>query len=161
MRQKSGGAASVGSVRVLEVFAPLFGHWQGVEEQLESPWGPATTARAILGFRAEVGGAAMVCDYRQVRADGSEFYGHGVFLVAPDLEVSWWLFDSYAQPPAIATGGWRDGELVLSKTTEQGSAVHRFGIDGDELTYAIDTAVPSDSDLTPFLRGRYQALNTH
>ncbi len=151
----------MGRVRVIEVFAPLFGHWQGVEEQSASPWGPATTARAILSFRAEVGGSAMVSDYRQVRADGSEFYAHGVFLIDPALEVSWWLFDSYAEPPAVATGGWRDGELVLSKASEQGRAVHRFGIDGEELTYAIDIAVPDDSDLTPFLRGRYRAISTH
>ncbi|MFT4164107.1 MAG: hypothetical protein QM650_02575 [Microlunatus sp.] len=148
-------------MRVLEVFAPLFGHWQGVEEQFESPWGPATTTRAILGFRAEVGGAAMVNDYRQVRADGSEFYGHGVFLVAVDLTVSWWLFDSYAEPPVVATGGWQYGALVLSKTTEHGLAVHRFGIDGEELTYAIDVAESGDAELQPFLRGRYQAISTH
>lgn len=143
------------------MFAPLFGHWQGVEEQFASPWGPATTARAILSFRAEVGGAAMVCDYRQVRADGSEFYGHGVFLVAADLAVSWWLFDSSAEPPVVATGGWHDGGLVLNKASERGRAVHRFEIDGEELTYGIDLAVPSDAQLTPFLRGRYQAISTH
>ena len=57
--------------------------------------------------------------------------------------------------------GWQDGELVLTKTTEQGTARHRFGIDGDELTYAIDIAVPSDGGPTPFLCGRYQAISTH
>ena len=55
--------------------------------------------------------------------------------------MSWWLFDSYALPPAPATGGWRDGELVLTKTTERGRAEHRFGLDGDDLTYAIDITV--------------------
>lgn len=148
------------AVRVIEVFAPLFGHWQGSEEQLESSWGAATTARAILSFRAEVGGAAVVSDYRQVRADGSEFLGHGVFLVDVALTVSWWLFDSSGYPPVPAVGGWRDGELVVTKTTERGTTSHRFGTDGAELTYAIDTGATAES-LQPFLRGRYQAVSTH
>lgn len=155
---------------VVEVFAPLFGHWQGSEELHDSPWSTAGTARAILSFRADVGGAAMVNDYRQVRAGGTEFYGHGVFLVDDALVVSWWLFDSVGLPPVAATGGWRGGELVLTKRTERGVAIHRFGTDADELTYAIDLVLgppaegPADVDLRaaqPLLRGRYQALSTH
>lgn len=149
-------------MRVLEVFAPLFGQWQGAEEHLGSSWGPATTARAILSFRAEVGGAAMVSDYRQVRADAAEYLGHGVFLVDDALEVSWWLFDSHGHPPVPATGGWRRGELVLTRTgtTERRAAIHRFGIDGHDLTYAIDVSV-GDSEPEPALRGRYRAISTH
>lgn len=142
------------------MFAPLFGHWQGVEEQQASPWGPATTARAMLSFRAEVAGAAMVNDYRQVRADGAEFSAHGVFLVDEALTVTWWLFDSYGHPPVPATGGWRDGELVLTKITERGTAIHTFGIEDEELTYAIDVSSAA-ADTEPLLRGRYRALSTH
>lgn len=149
-------------VRVLEVFAPLFGHWQGSEEQLLSERGPATTARAILSFRAEVGGAAMVNDYRQVRADSTEFYAHGVFLVDESLAVTWWLFDSSGLPPVPATGGWRDGELVLTEITERGRLVHRFGLDDEELTYDIETGpTETDGDVTPLLRGRYRAVSAH
>jgi hypothetical protein len=147
------------AVGVLEVFAPMFGHWQGSEELSASPWGRAGTARAALSFRAEIGGVAVVNDYRQVRDDGSEFLAHGVFLV-DDSRVSWWLFDSYAYPPVPATGGWSDGELVLTKTTERGTAVHRFGLDGDNLRYAIDTAT-GDREPEPFLRGHYRAIATH
>ena len=151
---------------VLELFAPLFGHWQGTEELSASPWSAAGTARAALSFRADIGGAAMVNDYRQVRADGSEFLGHGVFLVddgavgSHDQGVSWWLFDSYALPPVPAIGGWRNGELVLTKTTERGGAGHRFGFDGDDLTYAIDLTL-GDTGPPPFLRGRYRAISGH
>jgi hypothetical protein len=145
---------------VLEVFAPLFGHWQGTEELSASPWGPGGPARAALEFRAEVGGAAMVNDYRQVRGDGTEFYGHGVFLVDDGLGVSWWLFDSYALPPTPATGGWRDGELVLTRTSERGRAEHRFGLADGDLTYAIDVTLGAAGP-APFLRGRYRAVSAH
>lgn len=147
-------------VRVLEVFAPLFGHWQGVEQQDASPWGPPSSARAALTFRVDVGGAAMVSDYRRVRTDGSEFYGHGVFLVDESSAVTWWSFDSYGLPPVPGEGGWRDGELVLTQISERGTTVHRFGIDGDDLTYAIDLAVENQDPL-PLLRGRYQAISAH
>ena len=148
------------------MFAPLFGHWQGTEELFASPWGAAGYARAALTFRAEIGGAAMTNDYRQVRENGSEFLAHGVFLVDGDgprsdgRGVSWWLFDSYALPPVPATGGWRDGELVLTKTTERGRAEHRFGRDGEDLVYAIDLSL-GDAEPQPFLRGRYQAISAH
>lgn len=149
-------------MRVVETFAPLFGHWQGSEEQYASPWGPATTARAIISFRAELGGAAMVSDYRQVSADGAERYGHGVFLVDDQRQVSAWLFDSSGHPPIPATGGWRGGDLVLTEITELGISIHRFAIDGDDLTYAIDLiSGDGPDDQQPFLRGRYQALSTH
>jgi hypothetical protein len=147
-------------MKVIEVFAPLFGHWQGSEEQLASPWGPAMTARAALSFRAEVGGAAVVNDYRQVRSDGSEFSSHGVFLVDEAYAVSWWLFDSSGQPPVPATGGWREDELVLARTDDRGTLVHRFGLDGEDLTYAIDVG-PEGEEPEPVLRGRYQAMSTH
>lgn len=148
------------------MFAPLFGHWQGTEELSASPWSAAGTARAALTFRAEIGGAAMVNDYRQVRDDGSEFLAHGVFLVDAGTSVddgppvSWWLFDTFALPPEPATGGWRDGALVLTKTTARGRAVHRFGLDGETLTYAIDITL-GDAGPQPFLRGRYGALSGH
>ncbi|MDN5762082.1 MAG: hypothetical protein L0H41_07190 [Microlunatus sp.] len=146
-------------MKVLEVFAPLFGHWQGSEEQCSSRWGPATTARSALSFRADVGGAAMVSDYRQVRADGSEFYAHGVFLVDDALQVSCWLFDSYGYPPGPLLGGWVAKELVLTKSTERGTATHRFLLDGEDLRYAIDFA--TGEQLEPFLRGRYRAVSAH
>jgi hypothetical protein len=145
---------------VIEVFAPLFGHWQGSEEQHTSRWSAAGTARAMVSFRAEVGGAAVVNDYRQVRADGSEFYAHGVFLVDHALAISWWLFDSDGHPPVPATGGWATGVLTLTKITERGVARYRFGIDGEELTYGIDVGSTPDH-LQPFLRGRYRAISTH
>ena len=149
-------------VSLAERFWDLLGSWQGVEEQFASPFAPGARTRAMLTFKQDLAGTAVVQDYRQVRSDRTEFAAHGVFLVdaAAADPVSWWLFDSYALPPVPATGGWRDGELVLSKTTERGRAVHRFGFDDETLTYAIDVAV-GEADLQSFLRGRYVALSGH
>ena len=139
---------------------PLLGHWQGREEQHESAWGPASTARSAVTFKLDVGGLVVVQDYRQVRADGAEFLGHGVFLAPEPGQVLWWFFDSVGLPPDPAQGTWRDAELRLTKITSRGVAVHRYGLADVDLAYLVDVG-PSVDDLKPFLRGRYRRLDTH
>jgi hypothetical protein len=68
-------------VGLRELFLPMLGNWTGVEQQAASAWGPATTARAMIVFKLDVGDQVVVQDYRQVRADHGEFSGHGVFMI--------------------------------------------------------------------------------
>ena len=63
-----------------ERFWDLLGNWSGTEEQSASAWAPAARTRAALTFKLDLGGTAVVQDYRQVRDDGGEFLAHGVFL---------------------------------------------------------------------------------
>lgn len=145
-----------------ERFWDLLGSWTGVEEQSASPWAPAARTRAALSFKLDLGGTAVLQDYRQVREDGSEFLAHGVLLAGePDPDVvSWWLFDSVGHPPEPARGGWTSRTLELIRTTPRGSAHHRFELDGDRLAYAIDVAL-TGQDPEPFLRGRYERVGGH
>jgi hypothetical protein len=150
------------AVSVAERFWDLLGHWSGVEEQSASPWAPAAGARAALTFKLDLGGTAVVQDYRQVRDDGGEFLAHGVFLaddVDPEV-VLWWLFDSVGHPPDPGRGRWTGRTLELTKTTPRGSAHHRFELGADRLTYAIDVALPGQ-DPVSFLRGRYERVSGH
>jgi hypothetical protein len=147
-------------VLITELMAPLLGDWQGAEQQEASPWAPASGARAALRFKHEAGGSVVVQDYRQVREDGMEFYGHGVFL-AQGEEVWWWFFDSYGEPPVPAVGGWVDGELALVKTTVRGTAVHRFRPAWDTLEYRITLGAPAEGAVTPFLAGTYTRISGH
>lgn len=145
-----------------EQFWPLLGNWAGMEEQAASRWAPPATTRAMLTFKLDVADRVVVQDYRQVRADGSEFTGHGVFLLDPESEqVLWWLFDSYAQVPVPAAGGWDRGELVLTKTTPRGRAEHRFLVVGDELRYRIQLQLADAAELAPFLSGTYHRISGH
>ena len=145
---------------ITELMAPLLGDWQGTEQQEASPWAPASGARAALRFKHEAGGSVVVQDYRQVRDDAVEFYGHGVFL-AQGEEVWWWFFDSFGEPPVPAVGGWVDGELALVKTTVRGTAVHRFRATWDRLDYRI-TLGPSDlGEVSGFLAGTYSRISGH
>jgi hypothetical protein len=169
--------ATVSSVAIEEQFWDLLGSWTGVEEQSPSPWAPAARTRAALTFKRDLGGTAVLQDYRQVRVDeraelaegggGSsprttEFLAHGVFLadVADPGTVLWWLFDSYGQAPEPGRGRWSGRTLELTRSSPRGSAHHRFDVGPDRLAYAIDLAL-GGQEASPFLRGRYERVSGH
>lgn len=145
-----------------ERFWDLLGSWTGVEEQSGSPWSSAARTRAALTFKLDLGGVAVFQDYRQVREDGGEFLAHGVFLADGEVPggVLWWLFDSVGNPPDPAPGSWDGPVLALTRTTPRGSAHHRFELEADRLTYAIDLALAGEEP-APFLRGRYERVSGH
>lgn len=143
-------------------FGPLLGSWTGVEEQAASPWGPATSARAALTFKLDLAGTAVVQDYRQVRANGAELLGHGVFLAGPaDGSVLWWFFDSRAQSPVPAPGLWDSSGLTLTSTGRWGEARHRFAAQPERLDYTIEVGAGPGATPSPFLSGRYRRVSGH
>src|SRR4051794_7498840 len=145
-----------------ELFAPLLGNWTGTEQQEASAWSGASSTRAAVTFKLDLGGTGVVQEYRQVRADGQEFLGHGVFLLEPGTaRVLWWLFDSYGYPPEPAGGGWDGLSLALTKVTPRGAAYHRFTVGVDRLDYRIETGPDPDAAPMPFLAGRYRRVSGH
>jgi hypothetical protein len=145
-----------------QLFLPLLGNWTGLEKQEASPWGPATTARASFVFKLDVAATVVVQDYRQVRADGGELLGHGVFLAEPGTDrVLWWFFDSYAQPPVPASGAWDGADLVCEKVTDRGRAQHRFRARDDRLDYQILLRLGDAAAWSPFLSGTYRRISGH
>lgn len=147
---------------VAELLWDLLGNWSGTEEQHASPFAPAARTRAMMTFKQDLGGTAVVQDYRQVRNDADEFLSHGIVLADPagPGSVLWWLFDSYGQPPEPARGTWADGRLALVRTTPRGSAHHDLTVEGERLTYAIDLEL-AGQPRTPFLRGSYERVSSH
>lgn len=55
---------------VAELLWHLLGNWSGTEEQQASPFAPAARTRAMMTFKQDLAGTAVVQDYRQVRDDG-------------------------------------------------------------------------------------------
>ena len=157
------------SVDLRELFLPMLGNWTGVEQQAASAWGPATTARAMIVFKLDIGDQVVVQDYRQVRADHGEFSGHGVFMIdktdgsprALQMPVLWWFFDSEGDPPQPARGSWRDDELILEKTTPRGVAEHRLAVIDGRLSYRIRVRVGEAAVLEDFLSGTYRRISGH
>jgi hypothetical protein len=111
-------------VSLRELFWPLLGNWTGVEQLAAGG-----KARAMITFKLDVADRAVLQDYRQVRDDGAELVGHGVFLVDPATgDLLWWFFDSAGIPPTPLRGLRSGGELALGPHGE-----HRFWIEGDQL----------------------------
>ena len=124
-----------------ELFWPLLGNWTGVEQLAAGG-----TARAMITFKLDVADRAVLQDYRQVRDDGAELVGHGVFLVDPVTgDLLWWFFDSAGIPPTPLRGLRSDGELVLGPHGE-----HRFWISDDQLHRRA-----------PGLSGSYRRISGH
>jgi hypothetical protein len=110
------------SLRVL--FRPLLGNWTGVEQLTDGG-----SARAMVTFKLDVADRVVLQDYRQVRDNGAELTGHGVFLLDPVTnDLLWWFFDSSGTPPVPLRGLRTDLELVLGPNAE-----HRFWIINDQL----------------------------
>jgi hypothetical protein len=157
----------VGGLR--ELFLPVLGNWTGVEQQTASPLGPATTARAMIVFKLDVGDQVVVQDYRQVRADRAEFSGHGVFMIdtadpaatAAQTPILWWFFDSEGHPPQPAHGGWHAAELILEKSAPRGIAEHRFAVADGLLSYRIRVRFDQATDWADVLSGTYRRISGH
>ena len=92
-----------------ELFWPLLGNWTGVE-QLSA----GGTARTMITFKLDVADHVVLQDYRQVRDNGAELTGHGVFLIDPvTFDLLWWFFDSSGIPPTPLRGLRIGRELVI------------------------------------------------
>ena len=124
-----------------ELFWPLLGNWTGVEQLTEGG-----TARAMITLKLDVADRVVLQDYRQVREDGAELTGHGVFLVDPVTpDLLWWFFDSSGMPPTPLRGLQTDHGLVLGPHQE-----HRFWIEDGQL-----------HRIAPGLAGRYTRISGH
>jgi hypothetical protein len=111
-------------VSLRELFWPLLWNWTGIEQLTAGG-----TARTMIIFKLDVADRVVLQDYRQVRDNGAELTGHGVFLVEPvTSDLLWWFFDSSGVPPTPLRGLQLGSELVLGPHRE-----HRFWIENDQL----------------------------
>jgi hypothetical protein len=124
-----------------ELFWPLLGNWTGVE-QLST----GGTARTMMTFKLDVADHVVLQDYRQVRDNGAELTGHGVFLIDPiTFDLLWWIFDSTGIPPTPLRGLRVGSDLVRGPHRE-----HRFWIENDQLRHT-----------SPALSGAYSPISAH
>jgi hypothetical protein len=128
-------------VSLRDVFWPLLGNWTGIEQLTAGD-----TARSMITFKLDVADRVVLQDYRQVRDDGAELTGHGVFLIDPvTSDLLWWFFDSSGTPPTPLHGLRLGRELVLGPRRE-----HRFWIENDQLRRR-----------SPGLSGTYSRISGH
>lgn len=94
----------------------LVGTWEGEETMHPSQWDPkGGVAKGRNDHRLDLGGFALLADYRQERDGAVTFTGHGVYTYDPegDRYVLHW-FDCMGSPPEIFTGGFEGDVLTLA-----------------------------------------------
>ena len=139
----------------LDLFA---GTWRGGGEVAANPWGGSGPCRGAWSFRFDTARKAMVHDYDETRADGTTFSGHGVWCAHED-DLLWFWFDSYGFPPlSPSQGGWRDGALVLTKTTARGVGRSSWTCDGRILTYRVEAQPAGQSGMMQVMQGRFERV---
>ncbi len=148
---------------MIELFEPFLGQWTGVEKHTLLAGAEAGSARAMMVFRLDLAGTAVLQDYRRVRDDGVEWTAHGVFLITdPPGGLSWWRFASGGEPPEPVTGAWRDGGLEFSTRTTSGIAWHSFRIDSaGRLILRIEQRAADGAEYAHVMVGAYERISGH
>jgi hypothetical protein len=127
----------------------LVGSWAGSEELFATAWTEPGRSEASIELTPGPDGALLI-DYAAQHQDSS-LTAHGVVAAG-----GWWWFDSYGFVPTTpGTASWRDGRLVLERTSERGRNVTTLALVDGRLEQRIQTAVPPDAELRLLMQGTY------
>jgi len=84
----------------MTMFNALAGDWTGDEEIATTRWGQGGPAKGFIQARIDLGGRALVQDYREERDGKLTLQAHAVFVTGPDHDqCSLYWFDSYGFVP--------------------------------------------------------------
>jgi hypothetical protein len=134
----------------------LVGELSGPEEVSTTPWAEGGPATGRVRGEHELDGGAIVQRQVQERDGAVAFRALNVFTVDPATdEVLLYSFDSVGYPPEpAARGTWHDGELVLDRTTERGSARTTFTPTDDGYRWSKSFRAPGSEVWSPVVAGR-------
>lgn len=141
-----------------ELLRDFIGHWRGITEMAQSPWGAARTAEAEAVFTQAAGGYAVVQSYRHREPDGTHFEGHGMFTVDPAHgDTLWYYVDSMGRPPsAPVRGTWHAGTLTMDRRTPEGVARHAFRVEDGVLVHTAELRLEGTAEFTPLLKSVFR-----
>lgn len=132
----------------------LQGSWAGAEEIFATAWTASGTSHAVLEL-AVGPNSALLLDYVAEHEQG-RLTGHGIVVGG-----GWWWFDSYGfVPTEPGTARWDEGRLVLERSSPRGRTVTTLELVDGKLEHRIYSAVPTDPQLRPLMRGSYMPTHT-
>lgn len=110
------------------VLAALAGEWLGEETIATTRWGQGGSALGQAKASFDLGGKALLLDYRQERDGKPALQAHAVFVAAQEPgEYALYWFDSYGFTPAQpATGHWDGKRLVFLRSSQRGQTRHIY-----------------------------------
>jgi hypothetical protein len=138
------------------------GTWSGSGEIFANAWSPAASCEGQWHFGFDKSGHNLIHHYTEMRSNGQEFEGHGIFnLDSESKEILWFWFDSYGFPPLNPARGEWDGErLQLSKLTARGKGRTTFIFSHNSFTYIVEAQLHTEDHFSPVMRGEFRKQYT-
>jgi len=146
---------------MLETLGFLIGQWRGEEQIATTRWGQGGAASATVDARLELGGKALLLDYRETRDGQPALQAHAVLVAEPEHDqFGMYWFDSYGfMPAAVAPGHWDGRRLVFLRSSPRGQTRHIYVPQGEgEYSLALESSFDGGVHWEPVLTGSYRRL---
>ena len=141
-----------------EVLHKLVGRWVGVEQIATTRWGEGGPATAEIDAQFDLGGRALVFDYRGTRDGKAALAVHAVFIAGPEhdqFQLFW--FDSYGfVPSSPAQGLWDGNKLSFVRSSPRGQTRHVYVFKDDGgYSLVLESSFDGGVSWEAVMRGEY------
>lgn len=139
----------------------LAGEWEGDEEIATTRWGKGGPAKGFIQAQMDLGGRALVQDYREVRDGKIAMQAHAVFVAGPEHDqFSLYWFDSYGFVPGVPAPGLWDGQrFAFVRSSSRGQTRHVYALEGaDVFTLRLESSFDGGVSWERVMDGRYRRI---
>jgi len=138
----------------------LAGEWEGEEAIATTRWGEGGPARGRFSARLDLGGRALLMDYREERDGKPALQAHAVFTAGPGHdEYALYWFDSYGFAPAQPAPGHWDGErLMFLRSSPRGQTRHTYAFRDDACELTLESSFDGGVHWEPVMQGSYRRI---
>lgn len=140
----------------------LAGEWIGEEDIATTRWGQGGSAKGFINARIDLGGRALVQDYREERDGKIVLQAHAVFVAGPEHDqFSLYWFDSFGFVPGAAAPGLWDGRcLTFVRSSPRGQTRHIYGLEGEGgFTLRLESSFDGGVRWERVMDGRYRRMD--
>lgn len=135
----------------------LAGTWEGKETIATTRWGEGGPARGRFTAQLDLGGRALLMDYREERDGRPALQVHAVFTAGPghdEYALHW--FDSYGFVPTQPAPGHLDGErLVFLRSSPRGQTRHIYTLRDGACELTLESSFDGGVHWESVMHGSY------
>jgi len=138
----------------------LVGEWEGDETIATTRWGEGGPARGRFSAQLDLGGRALLMDYREERDGKPALQAHAVFTADPGHdEYALYWFDSYGFVPAQpAPGHWDGARLVFLRSSPRGQTRHTYAFRDDACELTLESSFDGGVHWELVMQGCYRRI---
>lgn len=143
------------------VLAALAGEWTGDETIATTRWGQGGPAIGRVHARFDLGGKALLMDYREERDCKLALQVHAVFVAKQEPgEYALYWFDSYGFTPSQpATGHWDGKRLMFLRSSQRGQTRHIYEWTADGIyRLRLESSFDAGVNWEQVMEGEYRRL---